>query len=476
MANVQKYKQAAVGHMLQHYDRRTGDNVKRANQDIDPAKTHLNYDLHSGQTADSARTNDQQEWLKKRLSEVKHRDFTKFDDNLFCDWVITLPADVPKGREADFFKAVYDFCCDRYDKKNVISAWVHMDEITPHMHFAFVPVKIDKDGKERLCAKEVISRFELQKFHPKLQEYVENRLGQSVSILNGATAGGNLSIIELKTRAALNEMAKVKAATHSIEADAHLNENMMSLLNIVTEELQRLNKALQAKKWFRDNDKAKLDALSKELETLRQVAVRAGEIVDEVKETQNGLAQNVDSAINGALADVDRIRGITLDNLKTAESYLIDHRKKVTEKENNLDQIIAQKVEKEVLKRIKAIEDDERAKARNEAQKIYAEAEKRNKELIADNEGKEARGKELDKEIAEKEKNSKALGENCAQLQQDVEQLSADKESLCQSIEKMQQGKNANFKDFMAAMKWLYSADIQSVNAYIRNSQRERER
>lgn len=118
MANVQKYKQAAVGHMLQHYDRRTGDNVKRANQDIDPAKTHLNYDLHSGQTADSARTNVQQEWLKKRLSEVKHRDLTKFDDNLFCDWVITLPSDVPKEREADFFKAVYDFCCDRYGNAN----------------------------------------------------------------------------------------------------------------------------------------------------------------------------------------------------------------------------------------------------------------------------------------------------------------------------------------------------------------------
>lgn len=465
MANVQKYKQAAVGHMLQHYDRRTGDNVKRANQDIDPAKTHLNYDLHSGQTADSARTNDQQEWLKKRLSEVKHRDFTKFDDNLFCDWVITLPSDVPKEREADFFKAVYDFCCDRYGKENVISAWVHMDEITPHMHFSFVPVVKDKDGKERLCAKEVISRFELQKFHPQLQEYTEKRLGQSVSILNGATVGGNMSITEMKMRTALERLTKAKAEAQSIEAVKPMIESVTSLVNDVTEEYQRINKALQAKKWFGNSDKAKLDALTKELETLRQTVVRADGLVDQVKEFQGGLGQSIDSTISEALAGIDEIRITTVSKLKDTRERLAKRAERLYEKEDNLELVIAQRVEAEVSRRIAAIEDEVRRKAEKDAKEIYANAEKRNEELTADNENKEARGKELDSEIAEKEENSKALGEKCAQLRQDVEQLSTDKETLCKNIE---QEKDVGYKGIMDAIDKLCRMDSRAVNEYAR--------
>ena len=38
------------------------------------------------------------------------------------------------------------------DSKTILSAVVHMDEKTPHMHLAFVP--ITQDG--RLCAKEIL--------------------------------------------------------------------------------------------------------------------------------------------------------------------------------------------------------------------------------------------------------------------------------------------------------------------------------
>ena len=39
-------------------------------------------------------------------------------------------------------------------KENVISAYVHFDEVTPHMHYAFVPVVEDKKkGGYKLSAK-----------------------------------------------------------------------------------------------------------------------------------------------------------------------------------------------------------------------------------------------------------------------------------------------------------------------------------
>ena len=48
MANAQKYTRAACGHLAAHYERRKdekGEYVKFGNQDIDPQKTHLNYNL-----------------------------------------------------------------------------------------------------------------------------------------------------------------------------------------------------------------------------------------------------------------------------------------------------------------------------------------------------------------------------------------------------------------------------------------------
>lgn len=48
MANAQKYTRAACGHLAAHYERKKdekGKYVKFGNQDIDPQKTHLNYNL-----------------------------------------------------------------------------------------------------------------------------------------------------------------------------------------------------------------------------------------------------------------------------------------------------------------------------------------------------------------------------------------------------------------------------------------------
>ena len=49
-----------------------------------------------------------------------------------------------------FFQEVYRFLIDRYGVRNVISAYVHMDEVgnTPHMHFSFIPVETLEDGTE----------------------------------------------------------------------------------------------------------------------------------------------------------------------------------------------------------------------------------------------------------------------------------------------------------------------------------------
>jgi hypothetical protein len=58
---------------------------------------------------------------------------------------------IPKEIQALFQRAA-DFLIDRVGRENIVSAVIHMDEKTPHLHLTFVPLTKDN----RLCAKEII--------------------------------------------------------------------------------------------------------------------------------------------------------------------------------------------------------------------------------------------------------------------------------------------------------------------------------
>ncbi|MCL0178622.1 plasmid recombination protein, partial [Klebsiella pneumoniae] len=71
-----------------------------------------------------------------------------------------------------YFAATLDFVAGRVGKQNIISAVVHMDEKTPHLHLTFVPLTQDN----RLCAKEILgNRASLTKWQDDFHAYmVEN--------------------------------------------------------------------------------------------------------------------------------------------------------------------------------------------------------------------------------------------------------------------------------------------------------------
>ncbi|EQC3668053.1 MobV family relaxase, partial [Campylobacter jejuni] len=74
-------------------------------------------------------------------------------------------------QEREFFKTAYDFYCEKYGKENVISAMVHKDETTPHLHLLIVP--LTKDG--RLCAKELFDRETIRSFHDTIPKLLQQR-------------------------------------------------------------------------------------------------------------------------------------------------------------------------------------------------------------------------------------------------------------------------------------------------------------
>lgn len=188
MAHVEKYTRGAMGNMLAHYNRTKASSKSL----IDTARTHLNYNL-----ADNDQPLPQLDFIHKRLSEIKV--LNRKDVNVFCDWIVTAPQELAETEYADFFRETYKFLNDRYGKENVISAYVHMDESQPHIHYAFVPVAMDKKKNiPKLSAKEVITLKELKSFHKDLSTRLNGFFDRDIGILNGATDLGNKTIEQLR--------------------------------------------------------------------------------------------------------------------------------------------------------------------------------------------------------------------------------------------------------------------------------------
>lgn len=185
--HIEKFKATAIGHMCSHYDR--SQNVL-SNIDIDKSKTKENYNLCHVQPIK------QSEFVRNKVEEIGVR--TK-STVLMCTWIVTLPKNVRAEDEELFFQKAYEFLANRYGEQNVVSAYVHKDEVTPHMHFAFCPIVYDKEKKKnKFCAKELITRTELRTIHGDMDAYIEKELGYNCGVQNGATKEGNLSVAELR--------------------------------------------------------------------------------------------------------------------------------------------------------------------------------------------------------------------------------------------------------------------------------------
>lgn len=220
-----KYGKAAVGSILVHSDRGidSPDTHEHSNENIDRSRTHLNYDLkeRGGQTAYA--------YYKQRIdqiaAETKERTGKSIrkDAVTLCSWAVTAPKDLPEDKLTDFFKAAYGWFAERYGEGNIVTAAVHMDETTPHMHLQFTPI-IEKDGVRKLCAKDMETRKTLQTAHQKLQNHLEQALGCEVNLLNGATEQGNKSVLELQNETLRQQLAEKEEKARQAEERAEQAE------------------------------------------------------------------------------------------------------------------------------------------------------------------------------------------------------------------------------------------------------------
>lgn len=324
MAHVAKYTAAAVGHMTNHYGRSFDDGVKRSNENIDPKRTHLNYNLapdrEGGQVA----------FLQRRLSQVKVQ--KRADVNVLCDWVVTLPqGNYTPDQERAFFQKSYDFLSAQYGESNVVSAYVHMDETQPHLHFAFIPVVPDRRrGGEKVSAKECITRANLNFFHSDFQSYLDAHGEPGLfPVINGATAGGNRTVKELQAeqqiekaqaaaekevRAARQAAQDARKELRAVQNKAEVAEERLRAAVAVSKGIQDVHqispvrRTLTGKEVYRPEDLRSLKAaaeLAKKAEWERDTAIRERDrayeqvwsrdaVIDKLKEQVKDLQKQVD--------------------------------------------------------------------------------------------------------------------------------------------------------------------------------------
>ncbi len=139
-----KHKGGASKALSAHHER-TKDSYA-SNPDIDLSRTAQNFHLVTPR------------WSYEQ--EIKHRIQTagcrvRKDSVKFVDTLVTVSPEFAKAHEAEmpeYFMRAFGFLKERVGEENIISAVVHMDEKTPHMHLCFVPLTRDK----RLSAKEIL--------------------------------------------------------------------------------------------------------------------------------------------------------------------------------------------------------------------------------------------------------------------------------------------------------------------------------
>ena len=135
-----------------------------SNPDIDTGRSKYNFHIVKPQGR-------YYHFIQNRIEQAGCR--TRKDSTRFVDTLITASPEFFKGKSpkeiAAFFRRAADFLIERVGRENIISAVVHMDEKTPHMHLTFVPLTKDN----RLCAKEILgNRASLSKWQDDFYAYM----------------------------------------------------------------------------------------------------------------------------------------------------------------------------------------------------------------------------------------------------------------------------------------------------------------
>ena len=171
-----KYKGPEIGRIEAHNERTKEEYA--SNPDIDTSRSHLNFHLVKPERKYRAES-------ERQIAAAGCR--TRSDSVRVVEALITATPEFFKGKKKaelrEFFNEALEFIRQNQSPETIISAVVHMDEKTPHMHLSFVPLTEDR----RLSAKEIVGNkkkltwWQDEFWKHMVKKYPDLERGESVS-------------------------------------------------------------------------------------------------------------------------------------------------------------------------------------------------------------------------------------------------------------------------------------------------------
>lgn len=150
-----KYKRENLKGIYRHNERK---NFNYSNKNIDKEKTYLNYSLKEPIYS-------YEKEFDRLKKEYDLKGQIKTVSNIAYEYIITSDKEffyrIGEKETKRYFETAYNFVSEykNLGKKYIMSAQVHMDEESPHMHLIFLPVVHTTDKKGKAIDKLACSEF-----------------------------------------------------------------------------------------------------------------------------------------------------------------------------------------------------------------------------------------------------------------------------------------------------------------------------
>ena len=292
---IAKVKAPNIGGVDKHNERK---NKNYSNEDINTELTHLNYSLIECESYKSAINEQIQE--RYTSSRSIRKDAVVGVEVLFTSDKEFFDKLTPE-QERLYFEKSLEFLKDFAGEKNVISAVVHKDEKTPHLHCLFTP--ITNDG--RLHFKSFVDgKFEMQ----KLQDRYYNHISQYFDLERGKSAEqtkrNHLSVAEYKLETAINERElelervsknteEIKSKNSDLETQKNELETQQNNINQALKDLEEFSKSLEKKKQEKEKEEKRNQELKEKLTLENEKFLKIEDIKNSVVEKKGFLDKEV---------------------------------------------------------------------------------------------------------------------------------------------------------------------------------------
>lgn len=411
--HMDKFKKEAVRGIQSHNNR---ERESHSNPDIDYERSAHNYDLHEPAAENYA------EAIQNRIDDLLLVKAVRKDAVHMCGLIVSSdsaffeklsPEDTKR-----FFEESKAFLTEFVGAENVISAMVHMDEKTPHMHFLHVPVTPDN----RLNANKIYTRESLKKLQAELPRHLQSRgfdlqrgveqepgakkrhlntreFKQQQEALHSLEKEAQAVSVELEQRQ--REESALRERLQSIERQAQEAEkvlaeqtdipkasmlNFKSVLETAQEIIERQKKALAAKGIITaQNEKQQAEILSLR-ETVKALNTKIGHLKNEMEEDRkrSGVSiRNLNSTNQNLLARLEETEKFFRWNTEAAmmrNDYEREQRqeaqRKAAEQKRLLEEIKQQERQQQADKERQAKELEQQKAAELERQRAEREQQR----------------------------------------------------------------------------------------------------